>query len=93
MLLNFSRESSISTAVCKTFDGKHPCALCKLVQAAKQNEKKPDAQSSFQKFDLIGGQAGAYIFPPAPISVFRWSLARVDYSAPPLLRPPRTFSC
>ena len=32
MLVRFSRTESFAEAAKKTFDGKHPCPLCKLVK-------------------------------------------------------------
>jgi hypothetical protein len=42
MLVEFSSKSSFSEAVDKTFDGEHPCHLCKVVEKSKsEDEKKP----------------------------------------------------
>jgi hypothetical protein len=42
MLVNFSHQAPLSIAVAHTFDGDHPCALCKVVdQSKKQEDKKP----------------------------------------------------
>ena len=32
MALRFSLSDSVGQALAKTFDGKHPCALCKIVK-------------------------------------------------------------
>ena len=42
MLKDFSRSASFEEAAKKTFDGEHPCHLCKAVkESKKQEEKKP----------------------------------------------------
>ncbi|EDY17741.1 hypothetical protein CfE428DRAFT_4780 [Chthoniobacter flavus Ellin428] len=41
MLLSYSRSGHIVTAVTKTFDGKHPCSLCKEVARSKSAEPQP----------------------------------------------------
>jgi len=42
MLVSFSRSDSIAEATKKTFDGDHPCSMCKVVkESKKQEEKKP----------------------------------------------------
>lgn len=42
MLVEFSSTNSFSEAVDKTFDGEHPCHLCKVVKKSKsESEKKP----------------------------------------------------
>jgi hypothetical protein len=34
-------EGSVGRGLVKTFDGEHPCQLCKAVAKGKQSEKKP----------------------------------------------------
>lgn len=43
MLISYSTTTSISEAISRTFDGKHPCRLCKVVQAGR--EKEADRQT------------------------------------------------
>lgn len=40
MMKDFSRAGSLTQAVGKTFDGKHPCAMCKRIAAARTSEEK-----------------------------------------------------
>jgi hypothetical protein len=49
------RTGSLVEAVAHTFDGKHPCALCKVVTAGKKSEKKSDFTLQLKKLE----------FPPA----------------------------
>jgi hypothetical protein len=44
MLLTYSRETSLSEAVTKTFDGQHPCALCKFIENGRAEEKEQEQQ-------------------------------------------------
>ena len=39
-----STTESFCAALSKTFDGKHPCKLCKLVKEGKKSESKSEAQ-------------------------------------------------
>ncbi len=39
MLVAYSSEGSFTEAVQKTFDGHHPCRLCKLVADGKKSEQ------------------------------------------------------
>jgi hypothetical protein len=41
MLVSYSRGGHIVAAVTKTFDGRHPCSLCKQVERAKSTEPQP----------------------------------------------------
>ena len=40
MMVDFSASSSLTEAVGKTFDGAHPCKLCKVVKKTKGEEEK-----------------------------------------------------
>jgi hypothetical protein len=41
MLVAYSHDGQLVEALAKTFDGKHPCALCKTIQRAKDSEPQP----------------------------------------------------
>ncbi len=67
---------SVSQAVSRTFDGKHPCPLCKAIAAGKKSEKKKDSTLQLQKLE----------FPPASENL---ALASpLEYGAP---LPPVAF--
>jgi len=40
MVIDYSAKSSVTEAFSKTFDGNHPCGLCKKITKAKEGEKK-----------------------------------------------------
>ena len=40
MVRDFSKTGSLTEAVEKTFDGKHPCAMCKKLSNARASEEK-----------------------------------------------------
>jgi len=40
MVKDFSRTGSLTQAVGKTFDGKHPCPMCKKIASARTSEEK-----------------------------------------------------
>jgi len=44
MIVSYSRAASLSEALTKTFDGKHPCSLCKAIQKGRADEKKQEQQ-------------------------------------------------
>lgn len=91
MLLNYSHRSTISEAVTKTFSGKHPCQLCKIVRAGKKAEKKHEMVKLETKFDFSVVAGTAWLFPPRPCRQFTAlhtsSLARLEA---PLTPPPRS---
>jgi hypothetical protein len=54
MVVSFaSQEESIAGALEKTFDGDHPCGLCKAVQQGHQEEQKQDSAKVTVKFDAV----------------------------------------
>jgi hypothetical protein len=55
MLITFSRGASFKEAVAKTFDGKHPCTLCKAIKQGRAAEKKQEQQQSKPVLKLDAG--------------------------------------
>lgn len=53
MIVSYTKESGLSEGISKTFDGKHPCKLCKFVSEGKSAEKKKSQGQSVKKFDLF----------------------------------------
>jgi hypothetical protein len=92
MLADNLCTQSLKEAVTETFDGSHPCPICKAIAAGKQSEKKTDFSFQTQKlefpplkenFDLIA-PSQFHLLPLANFSAK--SLAQK-----PLLQPPRGF--
>lgn len=52
MLVEFSSKGSFSEAVDKTFDGEHPCHLCKVVKKTKSEEEKKPLLKSEMKWEV-----------------------------------------
>jgi hypothetical protein len=90
MVIDYSHRESLPAAIGKTFDGAHPCALCKQIVVGKKHEKKSGAPIPAGKIDLICEPRVIALHPPP--------LERED-TAPqvamaarflrPLLQPPR----
>ena len=84
-------HDSLSGAVTKTFDGQHPCCLCRAIAAAKQSEKKSETVSPQLKMEFPPVPRRLELIPPASFK----SLPIPDFFAdslcfPPPLPPPRT---
>jgi len=52
MLAENLQNTSLQRAIQRTFDGRHPCCLCKEIAKDKQSEKKSDIQVDLKKFDF-----------------------------------------
>jgi hypothetical protein len=52
MLVSYSQDAPLTEALAKTFDGKHPCALCKQIAKGKQSEKTSDLRPDRAKYEF-----------------------------------------
>lgn len=52
MLADNLRTTSFAEAVARTFDGRHPCSLCKVIATAKKSEKKAEFPQPLTKFEF-----------------------------------------
>jgi hypothetical protein len=70
MVHDFSRGGSLTQAVEKTFDGKHPCAMCKKIAKAKNSEasgeKAPVTLKIDKKAEVFVKAPGSEL--PTPVS-------------------------
>jgi hypothetical protein len=66
MIRDYSRTGSVTAAVEKTFDGKHPCAMCKKIAAQRSHEEKaPVTVKAGKKAEVFIASGNAIIPPPA----------------------------
>jgi hypothetical protein len=93
MLYSYSGKASFSQAVTMTFDGAHPCELCKLVGKSKQDEDRKQAVLGLKKQDVV---LAVVVCAPRPrggdlsAPAFRYDQPRGGLFARGLLRPPRS---
>jgi hypothetical protein len=67
MVKDYSRTGSLSQAVGKTFDGKHPCPLCKKIAAQRvQDERAPITVKVDKKAEVFLKSLGYEL--PLPVS-------------------------
>ncbi len=94
MLADNLRDGSVAEAVSKTFDGEHPCAMCKQIAQDKKSEKKSDAlQLKLKKIELASVQ-NAFVF-TAPTDFWLHpllNLATDSETEAPLVPPPRRLA-
>ncbi len=93
MLTENAREATISEAFEKTFDGKHPCSLCKEIAKGQQSEKKSDQRSEIKRLDFVYQPSVLLIEPSSHLRLFDELrvIAGVREEAPPT-RPPRSLA-
>ena len=61
MAVSYSQDAPLKEALVKTFDGKHPCPLCKEIAKGKQAEKRSAAAPAGKKFEFFYSGA-AFVF-------------------------------
>jgi hypothetical protein len=85
MIIVYSQTAPLLDAVEKTFDGKHPCKICKVVDEGKKAEKKQSSRKLASKLDFFCNPELLAVAPPAPFSLpiaeLKHSVTRTD--APP----------
>ena len=90
MLVDNLATTSFSAALQRTFDGEHPCSLCKVIAAAKKAEKKTDTHPQLKKFEGLS-QSGTIALSPSAsfplIEALDVILEALAYSPP--TPPPR----
>lgn len=90
----------MTSALSKTFDGQHPCALCKLVRQGRAEERKQGALVPLTRLELLpsvptptvgsGSEAARPAsFPPSFLPALAPGFASGATSTPGLTRNPR----
>lgn len=91
MVVGRAQTASLSEALQTTFDGQHPCKLCKVVRAGKSAEKQSEQQLKLTKLEVaVPGKASLFVTAPEPAVVGPGQLVRpLIRSEVPPLPPPR----
>lgn len=53
MVVTYSQEDSLGVALKKTFDGEHPCGLCKAVKSGQSEDQKRQSAKVMVKFEAV----------------------------------------
>jgi hypothetical protein len=85
MIRDYSRTGTVTVALEKTFDGKHPCALCKKITSQRTAEQKAPATVKAEKKAEVFLAMGAAIIPPPSVGAF-------SYPPSPFLDVPEQLS-
>ena len=93
MIIDYSRSTSLWTALDRTFDGRHPCDLCKTIQRAKQSSKQQELQQPSMNYDVVFFEIHPFSFFNLPYS---WISNVGDFKHPsrwdpPPIPPPRSL--
>jgi hypothetical protein len=92
MLANNLCSQSVTEAVSNTFDGEHPCPLCKAIAAGKKSERKSVFLTQVQKLEYPPAAKNFILVAPAQFQMLplanRFAAALPEK---PLTPPPRLF--
>lgn len=90
MVVSYSEDFGVSEAISMTFDGEHPCKMCKIVKEGRAAEQQQQATlKADSKIDFFSeSRVFSNLFPPTierdPV-LTEYAPPRSD---PPPLRPP-----
>ena len=85
MIANYARGETLVVAIEKTFDGEHPCGLCKVVKSGRDQEQKQQVAKVVVKLDAV--LAGTTKLPAPQGADWKYSV-RVPMAAERSLAPP-----
>ena len=92
MLAGNLQSGSLRDAMTKTFDGRHPCCLCKAIANAKNSEQKNQLTSQDLKLDFLPVHESFALVAPSRLELFpRKDLSGESVSEKPPTPPPRPF--
>ena len=92
MLAGNLQSGSLHDALAKTFDGQHPCCLCKAIANAKNSEQKNQLTSQDLKLDFLPVHESFALVAPSRLELFpRKDLSCESVSEKPPTPPPRPF--
>ena len=89
MLAGNLESGSFCVAVAKTFDGKHPCCLCRAIAAGKKSEKKNEFTALNLRFEFLLAKENPALVAPAgfqllpQLNSFAESLPQKPQTPPP----------
>ena len=92
MLADNLRTGSLKEAVTQTFDGEHPCPICKQIAAGKKSEKKTEATFSAKKFEFASERTVFVFSPPNQFELLPYFDTRISgLISKPSVPPPRSL--
>lgn len=92
MIVVYSQEGTLAEAVKKTFDGKHPCKFCRVVQEAQTPDPEDVPKEETGRVLEMLGEVQLVSVPPVPVRSCELPCAADDIgkgrAVPPPTPPP-----
>jgi hypothetical protein len=93
MLATNLQTESVGAAITKTFDGAHPCKMCKQISAGKKAEKKADLTVQLKKLEFVSLRPAWLILAPQEFhTVAESAFAFESIPHRPTVPPPRRLA-
>ena len=92
MLASNLESTSLHDAMAKTFDGMHPCCLCKAIAAGKKSQEKNQFTVEKQRLEFPPLQGSFVLTAPPRLDLFpRENSFAKSFFPQPATPPPRAF--
>ena len=92
MLADNLRTQSLTEAVTHTFDGKHPCCLCKAIAAGRKSEQKKEFTAPMQKLEFPPVKENFVLVAPSQFQLLpQANTFAVSLTQKPPTPPPRVI--
>ncbi len=93
MVVSYAEKAPLKVALMETFDGKHPCCLCKTIAAAKKAGTKSHYTLLVKKLQFAPAPENFALRAPTQFQFLPRANHAFGASLPhkPLVPPPRTF--
>jgi hypothetical protein len=92
MLADNLHGHSFTEAMTHTFDGQHPCCLCKAIAAGKKSEQKNEFTTQMQKLEFPPAKENFVLIAPSQFHCFSFVNSFTDsLTQKPPTPPPRGF--
>jgi len=93
MIVSYSETAQLKTALAETFDGKHPCCLCKAIAAGKKSEKQNEFTLQLKKLEFPPAPENFVLVAPSSFQLLPLANTFAEsFSQRPLTPPPRGCS-
>ena len=90
MVITYARNAPLKEALEKTFDGKHPCKLCRVVAEGKKSQDRQELQKVETKLDFFCYAPVSRLNPPLQYQLANHNLHfLLDRTTAPPSPPPR----
>jgi hypothetical protein len=89
MLAGNLESCSFHVALTRTFDGQHPCPLCKAIAAAKNSEQKNQVSFEQQRLDFTPVEGNPVLIAPSRVEIHSQNSFAESILPEPLTPPPR----